>query len=192
MSMYGDDYEYAASRLDGTIVTLEGQPVYVHSVGVKMVAIVASLKDVQALTQCDAKQLDLHPVKLGYCNMGGRTAYLMRKPMRRDYKQGLRRGNFTSVGDFVADEVEYTHLSDVILGKYPSFEQVLKLATGAVKNLNPFKKEAKSSMAWCREWAMSSEGVLYHKGDVVGSLRDNVPALDEDYTYLRQALEEAL
>lgn len=192
MSMYGDDYEYADSRLAGTIVTLDGQPVYVHKVGVKMVANVSYLSTFDNMIKCDAKQLDLHPVKLGYCNLGGGLAYLMRKPMRRDYKQGLRHGNFTSSGDFPAEAIGYKQLGDVILGKYPTFGEVFKVATGVAKSLNPFKPVTKMGLAWCREWAMTSGGVLCYKGNDVGKLLANTPTLNEDYVHLRQALEEAL
>lgn len=192
MSMYGDDYEYAGSRLDGTIVTLDNKPVYVNKIGPKMVAVLSWLNSLDDTFKHDAKELDLHPVKLGYCNAYGTASYLMRKPMRRDYKQGLRHGNFFSLGEVHAERIGYQLLDNVIKGVYPTYEQVVETATGKVPQLNPFKAVKVGRMAWCREWAMDTTGILLYKGKPVGNHVEGKNVLDDSHSYLREALEEAL
>lgn len=180
MSMYGKDHEYAHSRLEQTVVSLNGEPVFVMTVKRGMLVTYSTLKDMTTYLTCRVDDLDLRPVKLGYCNNPRGVTYLMRMPMRRDWRQGLRFGNFIGVG-FDARHLAYTDLYDVIKGKYPTLKEVVvSIKTGKAK-----------ALAWCREWAISADDLLY-KGQKVGKLVGNVPVLDEENCYLREALEEAL
>lgn len=180
MSMYGKDHEYAHSRLEQTVVSLNGEPVFVMTVKRGMLVTYSTLKDMTTYLTCRVDDLDLRPVKLGYCNHVRGVSYLMRMPMRRDWRQGLRFGNFIGVG-FDVRHLAYTDLYDVIKGNYPTFAQVLvKLKSGEVKTL-----------AWCRAWAMSKTD-LFYKGQKVGSIVANKPVLNDDNLYLREALEESL
>lgn len=181
MSMYGDDWEYAGSRLNGSIVTYEGQPVLVRQVDAGMVTLVSFLETIDEGKVVNAHMLDLKPVRLGYCNYRSNANYLMRKPMRRDYKQGLRYENFLSIGPSPHTSINHKKLGEVILGKYPTYAKCL----GAVKSGRV------QSMAWCREWAISSHK-LHHKGREVGTCIDGRYELDSCHTHLRQALEEQL
>lgn len=180
MSMYGKDHEYAHSRLEQTVVSLKGEPVFVMTVKRNMVVTYATLKDLTTFLTCCVDDLDLKPVKLGYCNNARGISYLMRMPMRRDWRQGLRFGNFTGIG-FDVRHLAYHDLYNVIKGVYPTFAQ----AVTSIK-----RGEAKA-LAWCREWAIDKTNV-YHKGQRVGTLVDNKPVLNDDCTYLREALEEAM
>lgn len=181
MSMYGDDWEYAGSRLNGSIVTLNGVPVLVRRVLPPMIGEVSLLEDIDETKMVDAGLLDLKPVRLGYCNFRSDANYLMRKPMRRDYKQGLRYENFLSVGPSPHTMINHKKLGEVIVNKYPTYAQCLKAVKDGKVN----------SMAWCREWAISARK-LHHKGREVGTCIDGRYELDSTHTHLRQALEEQL
>lgn len=181
-SMYGDDYEYANSRLTETIVRLKGEPVFIHRVGPGMITSYNKLNGEGGIESCMASDLDLRPVTLGYCNYNKFACYLTRVPMRRDWRQGLRRGNFLSLTGAPAERIPYESLRQVIMNDYPTFKAALE----AVKKIK--------SMAWHRHWAVDCHGQLLHKGAErpVGTIRDGVPELASKYFYLAEALKEAL
>lgn len=183
--MYGDDYEYANTRLAETIVRLGEDPVFIHAVEKGMRVMLSRLDQMdEGVPQyADFVELNLHPVKLGYVNVRGGCDYITRYPMRRDWRQGLRRGNFGSLGGVLDPmRINYKDLDKCIRGQYPTFEKVLA---------------AKSSAAWHREWAVKKlpgeAPVLWYKGQKeVGTIEDGVPVLSERFIYLREALQESL
>ena len=176
--MYGDDWEYAESRLIETLVTHNGRPVFVYRI---MPDLIASVKDIidGEMRHVPAVELDLTPVKLGYCNYNKKAYHACRIPARR-YKQGLRLENMhcrTLQG--LPARLQYEHLTNTIMGVFPSFEKCIE----SVKKLN--------SMAWHRDWAMDKDGVVYHGGtDVVGVLKDSKVVLTPTFEYLKEALAE--
>jgi hypothetical protein len=179
--MYGDDYDYAHSRLVDTIVRLKGEPVFVHKVSKGMIATVHRLDD-EEVFNCAAGELDLHPVPLGYCNFNKHACYISRVPMRRDWRQGLRRGNFISQGAVNADRRPFDAIRKTILDEFPKFTDALKI----IKKIK--------SVAWHRHWAMDAHGQLLHKGGErpVGIVEDGIPVLTSRYMYLTEALKESL
>lgn len=181
MSMYGDDWEYAGSRLNGSIVMFEGNPVHVRVVGPGMIARVSHLEAIDEEKLVDASLFDLKPVRLGYCNLRGHASYLMRKPMRRDYKQGLRYENFLSIGAVNHTAINHKKLGEVILGKYVPYAACLKA----------IKDGRADSMAWCREWAITKH-YLMHKGREVGKCVEGRYELYPTNTHLKESLEEVL
>lgn len=180
--MYSDDHEYANSRLIETIVRLKGEPVYIHRVGIGMKVDYSTLDAMDELKKCTTEELDLKPVPLGYCNYNKHACYLTRMPMRRDWRQGLRRGNFTSLSGSDANRIPYDVLRQCILGDYPTF-------AGAVEAVKKVK-----SMAWHRHWAVDSELQILHKGGVrpVGVMENGQIVLSSKYQYLKEALKESL
>lgn len=180
--MYGNDYEYANSRLEGTVVRLKGKPVYISSVGQEMTANVSYLTSIEEIFKVTVDELDLKPVPLGYCNRRGSTSYLMRMPMRRDWRQGTRIANMRAEGAFPPDVLAYKELDPVIRGEYPTLKECLEFVG----------QRGGRTMAWCREWAVGSDSQLFHKSELVGSIVDGVPTLDKTNSYLSQALGEVL
>jgi hypothetical protein len=183
--MYGKDYEYANSRLNETIVRRGNTPVYVYNVSVGMKVQYVPLDKVEEgpIEVCDIDELDLHPVPLGYCNYNKSAVYLSRMPMRRDWRQGLRRGNFITKGSGIDPfRIPYAALNQAILGDYPTF----KGALDAVRKVK--------SMAWHRHWAVDNGLQVMYKGAVkpVGNVIDGEIVLDSRYMHLSEALKESL
>ncbi|MDB4302053.1 hypothetical protein N9924_00650 [bacterium] len=179
--MYGNDYEYARSRLDNTVVRLvNGCPVLVNAVNM----------DGAHVTQLDGKggencvpleALNLKPVPLGYVNMpNSKTAYICRAPKRNDWRQGMRHANIKVLGNagIHREEVGYLYIGRCIEGNYPPYDKALVMSK-------------KGSKAWCRDWAVHRASHLLNKGRVVGVIVEGKPVLNEDYEYLMESLEES-
>lgn len=182
MNMYGDDWQYADSRLNNTIVRYEGKGVFVNKV-MKKGALITSLRGGDG-NVVNLDDLDLTPVKLGFANIGNAISYLTRMPMRRDWRQGLRVGNFTSVYGTPADLVNYNALADTIEGIYPTLQECVD-------------SPARVLRAWCREWAVGNSKLknnrpLIYKNLIVGCVRDGNPELSGEFMFLREALQEVL
>lgn len=184
MSTYGEDWEYAHSRLAETIVRIEEVPIYVYGVSRDMLVkyIPLSAIDADAPLICHINDLDITPVPLGYCNYGKNASYLTRMPMRRDWRQGLRRGNFTSLSGVDPNKIPYTELGLTIMGSYPTFAMTLKSIKGV------------KSMAWHRHWALDNGGSVFYKGSSlpVGTIANGCVELDSRHHYLAEALKESL
>lgn len=172
--MYGEDYQYAASRLDGTVVRHNNMPVVVHGIRRDGMATLIPLGDANHYV-AEARELDCTPVPLGYVNSHGSAIYCQRVPARR-YRQGLSEVTLccTKNGGARVDPLPVRELKDCILNNYPPYED-------AVKSL--------IAVAWHRDWA-SSMSKLFYKGFNVGAIVDGLPVLEREYTYLEEALHE--
>jgi hypothetical protein len=186
--MYNDNVEYASQRLTGTIVRVGEVPVYVSSVTkTRQEGIICKIHDLQEPdADGDGKfvsvdTLNLKPVPLGYINYGVSCYYLVRKPMRNDWRQGLRRGNSAFVGEEGFFELPYQELSQTILGKYPKVRDALALV----------ETRRKDKVAFSRDFAVGHYKTLHYKGRCVGTF-DKQPALDKKYFYLNEYLQETL
>ena len=180
---YGKEFAYADTRLKDSIVMHDGDPVVVYGVTSGGSATVALLSDESRNTfSVPLRSLDVTPVKLGYVNYKGRTCYAMRMPKRRDWKQGLRGANITSMGGEVhIHAVPDKEWAKTIVGDYPTYEACLKAVARTAK-----------SLAWSREWCVSKDLSLWHKGVLVGKVVDGQPLLSGRYQYLSECLRESL
>lgn len=182
--MYEDSPEYAKGRLEGTIVRVGEEPVTVKGVGVvgkRLVARVVYLKDDEEKV-VDIKNLNLEPVPLGFINTNADSFYMVRKPMRRDWKQGLRQGNFTFIGAEGFYEIPGPNLRDTVLNIYPKPEEAINL----VKN-----KRVKK-VAFSRDFAVAQGGYLLYKGKRQVGTFDKIFTLNPKYNYLNEYLQETL
>jgi hypothetical protein len=179
--MYGNDFEYASTRLKGTIVRIGEEPIIIGDVYGGDRVTFAYLERAGEALVCKLSDLNLKPVSLGMCNFLGEATFLCRMPMRNDWKQGLRRGNFRSLCGAPAELAKPLDLWRVITNKYPKFTECL----GSLADVK--------SMAWCREWAITKGHSLLYKGyGVVGSYVGGQFVLDNDYKFLDESLEESL
>lgn len=174
--MYGDDYQYALSRLEGTVVTHAGVPVIVLGINGRGQAHLAPLKTELGPLFVDAKEIDCTPVQLGYVNYEGTSIFCSRVPARR-YRQGLSEVTLHCMknGGVACGPLPMNMLDDCIRNIYkPYGECVLR----------------EKAQAWHRNWA-SSNKKLYYKGGLVGITdAKGKPVLSAQYEYLQEALDE--
>ena len=187
-SDYGTDHEYADSRVRGTIVRYEGEPVQVDNIfrddeTGEPTAVLKVLKSGRGST-APLAALDLEPFKLGYVNYALSASYISRMPMRRDYKQGMRYQNINSGYGYHQKDIPLKDYYDTLMGKFPSFASALRSVT-----------EGKlESCAWGHHWAVDNEGSLLYKfGKQVGTVGGVTgPVLDDNHTHLQEQLEESI
>lgn len=113
---YEDDWDYAESRLNNTLVRLGNLPYFVHNICCETGRVEGFLTYEREHAACDLYDLNLEPVPLGYCNTPEGSAYGQRLPTRH-YKQGLNGTNyFAKEFRLMADSA---HTAKTILGLYP-------------------------------------------------------------------------
>lgn len=180
--MYGDDYEYAASRLEGTIVRLRGKPVMVHKVTRDCEAKCTFISNGRRINS-KVVDLNLKPVSLGYVNYMGQASYVSRMPKRRDWRQGFRYSSIISLCGIRADAIPYTAMYTTIVNKFPDLEACLKVV--AVPGM---------SAAFHRHWAVAHGNQLMYKGgELVGTIDDQgSPVLYTNKQYLSEYLRECI
>lgn len=182
--MYGNDYRYAISRLEGTIVRHGNVPVIVEGWEEEaekdgMFYVRELGKDQNKLVKFE--ELNLTPVPLGYVNFAGRANYMVRKPMRNDWRQGMRASNCTTLNGMPTNRIPYEEVGKTILNQYPSLEKAIEM----VRRVH--------SVAFHREWAVFHSGTVYYKGKKkVGFIDNGKVVLNEEYTYLAEALSEVV
>lgn len=187
-----DNRHDACMRLENTVVLWKGRAAKVEGIteGLRL-----NLKDLQTGRVCtvaqDAATVQLRAPSLGYVNGPAGAAYIVRKPARM-WKQGLDRRHLA----YVAREATRPDLAhwldqpfiDCYNNVYPTLEQSLKLIEGGS---NPFKQAERSSVAFCKHWAVDKHLKLHYKGAEVGELKDE-PRLLEGYLWLSESLQEAI
>jgi len=191
-----EDREYAASRLDGTIVMCNGLPVEVKSVWhegkerfcdvPKGVMSPVSIKCVMSGDRSivNLSELDITPVKLGFVNYQGTATYLTRVPMRRDYRQGTRYSNFTNLGGVSSNDIPYSKIAKTILGDFPSIDE-------AKRDIR--RSDSIHTVAVHRRWCIDGEDNLIYKTlGIVGVITEGRPALNDDHRYLQEVMHEDL
>lgn len=185
--MYEDDIDYARRRLNDTLVRLlDGTPFFVTSTtrgghgkllhcGTNMV----TGGEMSVLHS----ELDLEPVSLGFINLSSGAVYTCRKPLRRDWRQGLSMTNVQIYGDLRRSNIQYKHFTQPILKQYPSYEQALS------------RVAKKNSVAFSREFSLLNRDdttLVYYKQYEVGIVQDNIPVLHTNKFFLQEHLAESL
>lgn len=192
--MYGKDFAYANSRIQGTVVRLkkDNEPVYVQLVNnmglCSVVAIEGMDQHMEAAPGTSMTirldDLNLEPVPLGYVNTGGRALYLQRIPIRRGPgNQGLTQGNCGSTGERLW-RFPNKSLRQCIIGKYPSFDKAVEEAKVKTRNGNG------KLIAFHRHWAVGPDTLYYKNELLVGTIVKGKPVLDEKFNYLKESLTE--
>lgn len=183
--MYYDDLEYAKKRLEGTLLRKNtGSPFIVDQVymdGKTMTCLGANL-DNGEVESVPLKDINLVPVSLGFVNYNGRMHFACRKPMRKDWKQGLSVQSLVIYGADKRD-IGLRQLYKTVKNDYPSLSEC-KSYLSKTKN---------RSMAFSRDFGLShhkDEVVLVYRKYDVGRLIDNQLVLNPDKFFLEQHLAE--
>lgn len=185
--MYNDNLEYAAKRLDMTLIRkANGNPFFVH--GTSKAGARVYCVGVDQVTQESSEifldDLDLTPVPLGFFNISGKMAFACRKPMRKDWHQGLSNNSLVLYG---ADKRDFNFgaLTNTIMNKFPSFGEALAYVD----------KTKNRSMAFSRDFGISDktgETNLVYRKYTVGKVIKGVPVLSPDKFFLEQHLTSAM
>jgi hypothetical protein len=187
---YNEDPAYANAKLHDTIVRFEGFPFYVNHISED--GMVRGRKLGQEGQSCHLSSLDLSPIPLGYVNIDRSTTYLMRVPSRQ-WRQGIRSSNITSIGG--------SHAS-LFAGSASSFVNLVRNIYPTPNDcLDLINNQEVISQAFSRNFAISSinnkgkkGSILLYKSLVVGtvSMGDMRASfnLSPSYHYLSETLEE--
>jgi len=177
------DINYAKERLVDTIVRYNRRAVWVKLIDAGGQCTFEYLTT-GTRRVCALHELDLKSPLLGYVNTENSPCYVVRRPMRRDWRQGLRHNNITCIG-FNAREtrgIPSADLARTIKGRYPKFDEVIE----------SFKLGDRKGLAWCRTWAVI-KSTLYYKGINVGAItKEGKPGLSQQFHYLQESLEESM
>lgn len=185
--MYSDDLDYARKRLNGTLVRKTGgSPFLVQDVlkeGNTTTCLGTDLT-VSEFLSVPLDEIDLTPVPLGFANHGDKMSFFCRRPLRRDWKQGLSTGNMVIYGDAKRD-FNWDMLTNTILNKFPKLSEVVA----------HIKKGGTRSRAFSRDFGLSSnqgDVSLVYRKFVVGRLDGNHLVLDRDKFFLEGHLRESV
>lgn len=184
-----DDAGYASTRLTDTVVRTKdkGTPVLVHNILMSDNGPIVNCLDV--LDKKDVviplDELDVNPPPLGYVNHGANATYVTRMPMRKDWKQGVRTSNMSTLQGYNPIRLSLKHIGTTIIGKYPSFNSVVK----AVRRAKPAQ-----SMAFSRDFAVLHGDIIEYKGKFkVGKVEEDLSInLYDEFHWVNEALIESL
>ena len=184
--MYTDDIEYIRGRLVDTIVRYGDEPVMIDAIspsrGRFMVTCTYLKDDVQEVYPLS--QFNLESAPLGYINAHGEANYCVRKPMRHDWRQGIRAANLTFVSGDDTDhskevDLPLRPLRDTIVGEYPSFKEAQRR----------LKEDGDNLVAFSRDFALGKDKTIHYKGSKVGSYEGAIN-LYERFKYLIEYVTE--
>ena len=177
--------EYADSRLRGTIVRLGDEPVFVDNVDGEMICSVSTLEGL-APVRIHVDELNLMSPPLGFVNRNGKAVYISRKPMRQDWRQGVRTNSIiTFVGNEPARvDMDNTTIMRCIKGDYPSIgDAVNALEVGEARS-------AAISREFCLYKHMDNIKVRYSWKGCVGKVEGGKITLLKKWKYLNHLVEK--
>lgn len=183
--MYGKDYRYANTRLQGTIVRRKGTNKPLRVIGVVRDGTAHCSTVLRGLErQVHLDELDCTSPELGFVNTDKECFYMARVPKREDWRQGLRENNVTILDKPVRPrEKDIYH---AIADTYPTFDKCVQ-----------FVQEEGGTMAFHKDWAVRFKAeticLVYKYFGVVGEVDDAGNILLRDgYKELQQSCEEAI
>jgi len=171
------DGDYAHSRLLHTLVRHNDVPVQVLHVSNNLMCCVSEVlgRSVKEYT-VHLDELVLSSPPLGFVNGSRGCTYLCRKPMRRDWRQGLR-VNTTVAQTYNLNNLDLELIALCMKGKFPKKSTALKKLRAGAKEV-----------AISREFSLSREGnhtmISYKWYGVVGRLTAKGAKLDLMWEYL--------
>jgi hypothetical protein len=186
----------ASFRLRHSIITLNGNPVFVQEVDVArsgdvgccnlILTKLPSMEPMDPVDIADPGLADRGNLTLGYMNIPilGTVEHITRYPASHN-KQGLTSSNLSSThGIDFGNLMRQQHFTDLLTNNYPTLAECLVRLEGA------------SSVAFSSKFALKRMDagyiVLLFQTDEVGFIEGGTPVLGPRFTYLSQVLEEDL
>ena len=183
---------YAQSRLVGTIVRVKGKAAYIDQITAKRISYTDWVTG--GAEEAKIEDMDITPVPLGYCNTMKVTPYLVRYPVRQDWKQGLRHKTLKTICNHdikvTSEMIPWADVFKTINGEFPKFEEVLKIIhdnRGVVR-----------SMAYSRDFAIYSDKTVWYKEQfAIGTVEDidatdGIVSIKEEFEWVRDAFEASV
>lgn len=171
--------DYAGSRINHTIVRLGDEPVYVHEVYGDMTCAVSNADGDDKRVSLD--DLNVLAPPLGFFNHNGTANYLSRRPLRNDYRQGIRTSQLVILKGHMG-EVRRTHVMRCIKGEYPTLSSALdKISEGA--------ESVAISRDLCLEGGNGSINLCYKWYGEVGTIVKGEVVLSEGNEHLQYCLK---
>tara|TARA_R110000823_G_C15952958_1_gene502519 strand:+ start:5938 stop:6477 length:540 start_codon:yes stop_codon:yes gene_type:complete len=177
-----DCEEYAASRLLDTLVRFRGKAVKVLCVFHDMTCDIYHMSGGwRAKVHLD--DLDLRSPPLGFVNKGSGCMYIARKPMRHDWRQGVRPNSVIDVRQNYRPSFE--SIAKCIDGEFPTITKAFSMLSGDYKEV-----------ALSREFSITRNRgkhmINYKWYGKVAVLEEGVPKLSSKYKYLQKEVEKLL
>jgi hypothetical protein len=181
-----DNVDYARQRLVETIITYKGKAHQVLDVkkarGNKPLVITSTEVLSGDIINDDIDNYDLTPVKLGFVNANEAVGYIVRKPMRNDWRQGLRAQQvyipYASSPNFFVD---FRDVARTIEGIFPTIEEIYE--------------QEKPMRAFSRDFSMNKAGEIYYRAfGKVGNFLDRTRnfLLDAKFFWVEERLKEVV
>lgn len=186
-----DDREYANQKLLHTIVRHGGVPVTILEIRGREVT-VQHLKD-ERVNVVRYDELDITPVPLGYMNTREDTIFTCRRPMRNDWRQGLRSQTLVGI-DGRSCPFDNISLHNTIMGIYPTFRQAVEYFGENLNSKNPFTAvRVKDKTAFNRDFALKRNGNIEYKGVmIIGTVHNGRPIVNEKCLWINETLEQVV
>lgn len=202
--MFNNDFEYASTRLVGSVVKLknfdEGGVLLVNKLIPVDKAKKLSFKDSalvgttikQSICQVPTDKMEFSFGPLGYMTTVDKgCAYVVRMPIRRDYKQGIRPNQLIAIfpdrkGGTVSSSVRDTNISDASFLKalalcahnqYPDLDTCLELV-----------EETGLGYGLSKHFAIGDKYDINYRGRRVGKLKNGLLKLDDKFNFIEQEL----
>jgi hypothetical protein len=121
--MYADDPDYASKRLNNTLVRLlNGDLFHVYRVAASDIGAIG----VSGTNYISGNKmwvplddLDLEPIPLGFVNVDNNMVFTCRKPMRKDWRQGLSQNSLLTYGHISGHDLNFKLLVQPVTNQYP-------------------------------------------------------------------------
>lgn len=185
--MYFDDLEYARRRLEGTLVRKDnGNPFFVEGVHLEAGKVMCTGIDYvnETIEIISLERINLTPVTLGFVNTSSDALYTCRKPMRRDWKQGLSPNSLQVYPVGFGRLTNLKVLKQPILNTYPDVSRAISMLT-----------EKKKAVAFSRDFAFVKKedkiSLRYRIYDV-GKYEDGRFILDPNKFFLEDHLNTSV
>lgn len=192
--MYTDNPEYVNGRLCQTIIRLNtGAPVYCEGtrneghegLPLRLWYRSISLSTLGGLKKKSIGEFNLSSPPLGNINYEGASYFVSRRPMRRDWRQGIRQSNLDVSHKGGTRQYSFSSLCPVIipiLRMYPSYKETVDRV-----------EDIYTDCAFTRNFSLDDKGKLWYKGRyVVGEDGDGSPRLLDNFFWLNELLTEEM
>lgn len=192
MMPYITDIDYARKRLDCSLVRAKDFLFFVESVGSKSSVIGSKIhKQMHDPLSVGLDDIDIRPITLGYFNVGKTSYYFARKPVRKEWKQGLTAYNL-DVFDLSGQKVRHSFAASPSNSVVFSDNTRDSLTFKKALELLSKKSSSEHSLAFHKNWCLGKTFDLYYKTFFVGSLNINngKPSLLNSFKYLEESFEE--